>query len=204
MGVTEKREPDDGYLSALHDLIFEPSVSAEEKAQADRLYAERAALNDRTNRLIESYRSRIRVQVRAQHEAAKAAVVEQQQKPKEHHDAIAEMNRELARANEKKSIAFAARDSAQEARRTLTRYATKAEQEKANLLLAKREAEADVAAKEHGTLQQQINFATLTGLKPLMERLNELIAEEARLNHYVTGQSYTTELGIVTPPRPPL
>jgi hypothetical protein len=45
---------------------------------------------------------------------------------------------------------------------------------------------------------------TLTELKPIVERLNELMAEEARLNHYVTGVSYTTDLGLVVPVRPPL
>jgi hypothetical protein len=37
-----------------------------------------------------------------------------------------------------------------------------------------------------------------------MEKLNELTAEEARLNHFVTGQSYTTELGLVVPPSAPI
>jgi hypothetical protein len=41
-------------------------------------------------------------------------------------------------------------------------------------------------------------------LKPLMEKLNELINEEMRLNHYVSGQGYTSALGIVVPARPPL
>lgn len=42
----------------------------------------------------------------------------------------------------------------------------------------------------------------LVELKPFMEKLNELAAEEARLAHFVTGQGYTNELGIVVPARP--
>jgi hypothetical protein len=44
----------------------------------------------------------------------------------------------------------------------------------------------------------------LVDLKPLMEKLNELVAEEMRLAHLVTGAGYTNELGIVVPARPPI
>jgi hypothetical protein len=44
----------------------------------------------------------------------------------------------------------------------------------------------------------------LVELKPLMEKLNELLAEEARLAHFVTGAGYTNELGLVVPTRPPI
>jgi hypothetical protein len=147
---------------------------------------------------------RAREKVRAEHEVAKAAVRDQQKKIAEHHAAIAELTRDLNKANEAKGLAFAARDAAQEEQRRLSRYTEKRDVDRANALLAKREAEADRAAAESGGIQQRINYLTLVDLKPLMEKLNELIAEEARLNHYVTGQSYTTDLGIVVPPTAPL
>lgn len=121
-----------------------------------------------------------------------------------HHGTIAALTRDLNHAAEARSLAFGARDAAQEAQRTLSRYATKAQQEKAAELLAKREAECDKAAKTHGSIQQDINYKMLVDLKPLMEKLTELMNEEARLAHYITGASYTNELGIVVPPRPPI
>jgi hypothetical protein len=203
-GITERREPEDGFLHALTDLIFDRSLSAEEKQEADRLISIRIGLNDRTNRLPDAFRARVRVIVAREHETAKAAVRAQQEKLQKHHEEILALTRELNSANEKKSLAYAARDSAQEEQRRLSRYAPKGEHDKAAKLLAKREAECDKAATEYGTIQQHINYLTLTGLKPLMERLNELIGEEARLNHFVTGATYTTDLGLVVPPRPPL
>ena len=203
-GNTERREPEDGYLSALATLVFEPSVSAQEKQEADRLLAQRWALNEQTNRLLDAYRARVRIEVAKEHEESKRAVLAQQEKLREHHERIVGMTTELNRANEKKGLAFAARDAALEEQRRLSRYADKQAHKRAADLLAKREAECDLAAKEAGTIQQQINFATLTELKPLMETLNELVGEEARLNHFVSGQTYTTSLGLVVPPRPPL
>jgi phage protein D len=203
-GSTERREPQDGYFEALSSLVFDPGITPEEKQQANRLIAERIGMNDRVNKLLDAYRARVRVLVAKEHEESKRLVRQQQDKLAKHHEAISEMQSELNRANEKKSLAYAARDAALEEQRRLSRYATKAQHAKAAELLAQREAACDVAAREAGTIQSQINFATLTGLKPLQEALNELMAEEARLNHHVSGAGYTTALGLVVPARPPL
>ena len=90
----------------------------------------------------------------------------QQEKLRQHHEKIVGMTTELNRANEKKAAAFNARDAAQEAQRTLSRYADKQAHKRAADLLAQREAACDLAAKEAGTIQSQINYATLTELKP--------------------------------------
>jgi hypothetical protein len=109
-------------------------------------------LNERTKKLLEGFRARARVQVRAEHEAAKAAVREQQEKIQKHHEEILALTRELNRANEKKSLAFAARDAAQEEQRRPSRYADKQAHKRAADLLAKREAECDKAANESGAI----------------------------------------------------
>ena len=70
------------------------------------------------------------------------------------------------------------------------------------MLLSKRESDAGLAAQEHGQIQARINHLTLVELQPLIERLNVLTAQEAKLNHLVTGQGYTNELGLVIPARP--
>jgi chromosome segregation ATPase len=205
-GITElKRELTDGYLGALTDLMFHSEQLTEaDRRELDRLVSLRHTLNQSADALLERVRGRARVRVTAEWELAKQAVREQQKKLVEHHEQIAALTRELNRAAEAKGLAVAARDAVQEEGRRLSRYAEKAERDRVSKLLQKREAECDRAAKEHGNLQQQINFATLTGLKPLMEKLNELMGEEARLNHYVTGASYTTELGLVVPASRPL
>jgi hypothetical protein len=203
-GITEKREPQDGYLEALASLNSEPGANDAEKQEANRLVAQRVILNERTSQLLASFRARVRVEIAKEHEEAKTAVRAQQEKLRQHHEEILALTRELNRANEAKGLAYAARDAAQEAQRTLSRYAPKAEHAKAAELLKKREAECTKAAEESGSIQSRINFLTLTGLKPLQEALNALQGEEARLNHFVTGASYTTELGIVCPARPPL
>jgi hypothetical protein len=92
----------------------------------------------------------------------------------------------------------------QQEKRQLSRYAKRREIERVNLLLLKREAEAEFATEEAGAIQTRINMMNLVELKPLMEKLNELAAEEMRLAHFVTGQGYTNEFGIVVPARPPI
>ena len=68
----------------------------------------------------------------------------------------------------------------------------------------RREAECDHASRQSAEIQSRINHMNLVDLKPLMEKLNELVAEEMRLAHLVTGAGYTNELGIVVPARPPI
>jgi hypothetical protein len=203
--VILKREFPDEIMAALCGLLSERELLSEaEEREVNLLIGQRMGLNERTNAILDRVRARTRVKVTAEWEAAKAQARAQQEKLAAHHAKISELTRELNKANEAKSLAFAARDAAQEEKSRLSRYAEKRESDKANLLLMKREAEADNAAKESGSIQQQINYLTLTETKPIMERLNELMGEEARLNHYVTGASYTTELGIVVPSSRPL
>ena len=201
--VILKREFPDEIMAALCGLLSELLSEAEER-EVNLLIGQRMRLNERTNAILDRVRARTRVKVTAEWEAAKAQARAQQEKLAAHHAKISELTRELNKANEAKSLAFAARDAAQEEKSRLSRYAEKRESDKANLLLMKREAEADNAAKESGSIQQQINYLTLTETKPIMERLNELMGEEARLRHYVTGEGYTNELGLVVPARPPL
>jgi hypothetical protein len=199
-----KRELRDEYQHALHDLIFSGTATEQEKELAKDLLWQRNELAKQATQLLDSFRVRARAQVRSEHEAAKSAVRSQQEKIQKHHEEIAALTRELNRAAEIKSLADAAWNAASEDRRALSRYASKREHEKADELLAKRESACDAAAKEHATILQRINFLTLSGLKPLMEKLNELQGEEARLDHFVTGRSYTTELGLVVPPSEPI
>jgi hypothetical protein len=199
-----KRELPDPYMEHLVSLHGSPELSEAENSEVSSLIGERMGLNQRASAIFERVRTRSREKITVEWEAAKAAVRAQQEKLREHHEQISQLQRQLNIANEAKSLAFAARDSAAEEKRRLNRYAEKRESDKANSLLVKREAEASHAAQEHGTLQQQINFMTLTELKPIMEELNRLMGEEARLAHFVTGAGYTNELGIVVPARPPL
>jgi hypothetical protein len=109
---------------------------------------ERTRLNERSSALIERLQARAREKIRKEHELAKAAVREQQEKIQAHHAAISELMRQLNDANAERGQAFAARDAAQEEKRRLSRYADKRQIERASELLAKRESEADHAAKE--------------------------------------------------------
>jgi hypothetical protein len=131
-------------------------------------------------------------------------VREQQKLIDKHRQAITVRTAELNHANEHRSKLIALRDAAQQEKRQLSRFTERREIDRLNLLLTKREAEAEHATKQAGEIQGRINYMNLVDLKPLMEKPNELMAEEARLNHYVTGQSYTTDLGIVVPARPPI
>jgi hypothetical protein len=204
-GITDtKRELPDPWMEQLVTLHGSPELSLAENREVSSLIGERMGLNQRASAIFERVRTRSREKVTAEWELAKAAVREQQGKLAAHHEQISELQRQLNRANESKSLAFSARDAAQEEKRRLSRYAQKGETDKASTLLTKREHAADLAAKEAGTLQQQINYMMLTETKPIMERLNQLMAEEAELNHFVTGQSFTNSLGIVVPARPPI
>jgi superfamily I DNA and/or RNA helicase len=146
----------------------------------------------------------IRQRQATEHEAAKKAVRDHQKLIDRHRAELAEQTRELNRANDARAQTIAARDAVQQERRQLSRFAERREIERLNLLLTGREAEAEYATQQAGQIQARINNMNLVELKPLMEKLSELVAEEARLNHFVSGRGYTNELGIVIPSRPPL
>jgi regulator of sigma D len=203
-GIT-KRELVDQYMHTLSDLFFERDLLTEkEHREVMQLVGQRHALNQRATELIERVRGRAREKITVELESAKAAVRAQQEKIAKHKHEIAAETRELNRLNDAKTRAISARDAAQEAKRSLSRYADRSTHEAANSPLVKREAEAEAASQAAGASQQRINYMNLVDLKPLIEKLNELVNEEARLNHYVSGQGYTNELGIVVPSRPPL
>jgi hypothetical protein len=204
-GITKKHELVDPYMAGLTDLVSQQELLSEKDwRELQQLVNERMSLNERASKLIERFQARARAKVAAEHEAAKAALREQQKKIAEHREAISALTRELNRKNDLRAQAIAARDQAQQEKRQLSRFAERREIERLNLLLSKREAAAEHATQEAGAVQSRINMMTLVELKPLMEKLNELIGEEMRLNHFVTGQGYTNELGIVVPNRPPL
>ena len=201
---TQRQQLPDPWMEHLVSLLGSPELNEEEQDELKLLIGQRAGQNERANAIFERVRTRSREKVTAEWELAKQAVRDQQAVLTAHHEKISELQRELNRANETKSLAFAARDAASEDKRRLSRYAKKGETEKANEQLVKREHAADLASKEAGTLQQQINLMTLTQLKPIAEELNRLMAEEAKLNHFVTGASYTNEFGLVVPARHPI
>jgi hypothetical protein len=203
--VILKRELSDEFMAALSEMLFARDLLTEkDRREVNNLVAERMNLNERSAAFIEKFQAQARVKVAAEHEAAKKAVREQQKKIDGHHEEIVALSRELNRRNDVKAKAVAARDAAKQELRQLSRYSERGEVERLNLLLLERESEAEYAIQEAGSIQMQINQKNLVDLKPLMERLNELAAEEARLAHFVTGQGYTNEVGIIVPARPPL
>jgi hypothetical protein len=102
---------------------------------------------------------------------------------------------------ELEGAAIAVFHGAQDARKRLSRYESKATIAKADRAVSDANDLASAAADRVGEILSRINQMKFVELEPLIQRLNELVAAEAELNHAVTGQSYTTALGIVVPPR---
>src|SRR5208283_1875126 len=119
----------------------------------------------------------------------------------EFHKELAMLQRELNRLTELKGKAFMNYTEAREEREQLSRFAPRKHVEAANLLCTRRETEAALAEQECGKIQQVMNRKRLVDLQPLMEKLNELLAEEMKLANTVSGTSYTNEYGIVVPAR---
>ena len=159
-------------MAVLSNMLFERDMLSEkERSEIQQLVGERHSLNQRASEIIERFQACTHAKVAAEHELAKQAVRDQMALIDKHRGEIGALTRDLNRVNEKRTHAFAQRDSAQEEQRRLSRYATKAEQDKANLLLSKRESDAGLAAQEHGQIQARINHLTLVELQPLIERL---------------------------------
>ena len=194
----------DLYMQHLVSLHGSPELNEEESREVNLLIGQRMGLNERTSAIFERVRVRAREKVTAEWELAKEAVRKQQKLITEHRNQIAELTGELNRSNGKKSQAIALRDEAAQEKKQLSRFAPQREVERLNLLLLRRESEATQATQAAGEIQARINQMNLVDLKPLMEKLNELVNEEMRLAHFVTGAGFTNEFGIVVPARAPL
>jgi hypothetical protein len=198
-----KRELRDDFMATLSEMMFAHDLFTEKEQRVlNDLIADRYRLNERAAAFIEQFQERSREKLLREHEAAKAAVRAQQTRIAKHKEEIVALNQELNRRNDRKAHALANLTTVQNERRQLSRFAERRKIEAVNLLVTKREAEADYATQQAGEIMSRINHLTLVELEPLQKELNALVAEEAKLNHYVTGVTYTTPEGIVVPGRP--
>jgi hypothetical protein len=195
-----KRELQDQFMTALTRLNYEAQLTREDRAEIQLLVVARMAANARAEKLIARVVERMQVAIVAEHERAKRDVLEQQRLVQEHQDKILHLQQTLNRKRELESEAVGVFHGVQARKRQMSRFSSRAEINDINKELAAAEGKVAAASEQVGLLLSMINDMTLTGLQPLVTKLNELVADEVRLPHAVYGKSYTTAEGIVVPP----
>jgi len=200
----KKRELRDDYIVMLCSLRGNVEKDSTEDQMLVRWVFDRMAANKFADDLLQKLEAVAADKLIGEWEEAKERVREQQKKIDRHREEIARETIALNRLSEVRGKRQAEWDIAQQTKKQLGRYASQGDLDKANLWLLKCEGEVEIANQQHVMQQQRINQMNLVEMKPLMEKLNKLAADEARLAHMVLGTSYTDEYGLVHPPRAPL
>jgi hypothetical protein len=193
----------DEYLAALSELLFEPELrnELEDRKEIEGLLSERMRINARAQAIITRLWASARGKVAAAHEEAKAAVREAQARLDRHREESQRLGQELNRLRSIESAAVTACHEARAAKQLQSRFASRGDVDRVKADLAKAEAAATAASEKVGALQAQLNMRTMVDTEPLQKKLNELLAEEIRLNHLTSGTGYTSPEGLVVPQR---
>jgi hypothetical protein len=195
-----RRELTDEFLTMMCSLDH-ALLTPEEITEIRVFVVPRMEANKRALALIDRVHQRARLKVIAEHEHCKRDVLEAQRQVQQHHDKILELQQELNRRREREAQVVAVFHDAQARKRQMSRFSSARDIAAINKELAAAESKVAAASEQCGLLQAQINNMTLTGLQPLVTKLNSLIAEESQLGHHVDGRSFTTPEGLVVPAR---
>jgi DNA repair exonuclease SbcCD ATPase subunit len=156
---------------------------------------------------VDSFIAKQRVSVREKlielHENVKSEARAKQKEISDMRATAAEWQRDLLKAKDAQARAMSELRTADQKRKGLSRFAERSAFAKADEVVEAAENRVDKTNAKVTAIQQQINNIALTELPRLDRELNEIAAREAELNAAVSGQGYTTELGIIVPPRAP-
>jgi hypothetical protein len=196
-----KRELIDEYMAVLWKL--DPDTPELQRLR-DVLIGRRIELNKESLKLIESERVKANTALRAEWEQAKALCREQLVRIDELKAERAEAIREWNKANENKSHAEMKEWEAVERRKGLSPFASAAQIAKADDAVEKSHQAFVQSGKLEAQHRGRMNTLTLSEIPAAQRKLDELAAQEKKLRHGVTGEGYTTELGIVVRAHRPL
>jgi uncharacterized small protein (DUF1192 family) len=200
----QKRELTDEYIPILSNLFTDGLKDSPDKQECGNLLMRRVYLNKECAAFIEKQRVSVREKLIEQHEAVKGEAREQQGRIDKLRAEIASWEGELNRRKDSQARAVSVLRGAEQRRKELSRFASR------TAILAADEAIEKATAKVEKTnavvveAQQRINHLRLVEFQPLLDELTKISAEEMRLSAAITGQGYTSELGIVVPARPPI
>jgi hypothetical protein len=195
-----RRELADDMMRLL-TAIPHAGLSVADREELNALVMDRMDLNRRSQAFVDRQHAAAHKLVLREHERSKVRVREAQAAVQAHKNRILQMQMELNRLREIEGDAINKFHVAQQRRKEQSRYASKATIAAADRALAEANDAASAAADACGTLLAQLNNAKFTEQEPLLKRLGEEMAEEARLNHSAYGTSYTTPEGLIVPPR---
>jgi hypothetical protein len=201
--------PAEAQKRALRDLILEALCTLEPKdrevqRKRDVLIGRRIEANKAAQELIEAEMVIARAELIEAHEEAKKAVRDHQKKIDALAKRIAEAQADLNVKKDAVARTMTVFRGATEDRKQLSRYATRDQSREADAAVEKAEKAVDKANAGASTLQQDINHMLLAERAPLIRERDALMAKELELAAAISGESYTNELGIVIPARPPL
>jgi hypothetical protein len=134
------------------------------------------------------------------HEDIKRQGKEQQARIAKLRNEITDAENEFRRLNEVTAKAVGELHIAQKERQEISRYASADEVQSLEEKIEKATAKVDAAEKAAGEHLSRRNYLAMVGLKPLMEKMEELAIEEARLRARILGEAYwDPEFGIQIP-----
>jgi hypothetical protein len=199
--AAKQRELIDEFMAMLCRL--DPNTP-ELQHHRDVLIGKRLALNKECLKLIEAERIKANAALRAEWEEQKAACRKQQAIIDALNAELVEVNREWNTASERKSKAGMHVFNAQERRKNIDRFAAADKIAKADAAVKKAEQEFEESGQPEAQWRARRNDLVLVQIPAQKKKLDEFAAREMELRAAITGESYTSDLGIIVPARAPL
>jgi len=192
------RELDDPILTALQGLeVDDPQVQYRiDVAIGKRIFANREAAI-----LLETQSKQARAALLEQHEAVKAEGRAMERKIGELRGKIVELELERNRRAERQAKALSELHAAENERKALSKFATRAAIQKADAAIAQATAKVERANAAATEVQGWLNHEVLVTMPGLKAELDRIASEEVRIDAILTGKSYTDSLGLVHPGR---
>jgi len=219
VGVVDGRDFDGGFPQAptagpeLRDdrllilsRLFTEHLKEDSPAnrEVQRLILKRAELNKECDVFVQAQVEPIREKIVQQHEDVKARAREQQGKISELRATIAEAGRDLNTKRDVQARAASVLHASQQRRKELSRFSSRVKFIEADGAIDAALKVVEKANQAEAEAMQRLNQLRLVAMKPLVEELDRIAAEEQRLAAIVTGEGYTDSLGLVHPAGEPL
>lgn len=192
----------DGFQTALAELLSQ--LTGEEKELCSSLLLARMDLNLRCRAVIERHVARGRARLVEEHEGIKRECVAQQERISALKQTIIGLEQDFQRQNAVSVRAMTKTTEAEQARKSLSRFASASEIKKADAAIETARHNLEVASCKEAPIREEINRLIFVEIPRANEKLRELSAAELRLRSAVTGAAFVDEqFGIQVPARPP-